>query len=356
MRLLIVEPNMDGHRFNYVRILAEAAVRTPGSTRLLTTEDGACAYAAKVTGAAAGLEVVVAPEPVSLDVIAATSRRLATGRVVVPNGDAIAFEVARRLAWRGSGELRLLAMRARAQPGGSPAVTAAKSAVRTALFVVADRVPRVGVTVLESAIGDDARHLLPRTPDPIEWAASDADAERLAVRTGLDRDTYWFAVVGALDERKNIPLVAAAVRDVADRVSTPVGLLLAGRQDERVRRSIPQLRSGGLRLVELDEHLSEADFDAAIGLASCLVLAHSNEGPSGILGKAVLARRRVVAAGAQSLRADCERLGPGIGVWAPLNRPALSEAMLASVRTPFRGAARVAGPPEFAASLLGIAG
>lgn len=349
---LVVEPNMSGHRFNYVRLLVEGAQRAAAPVAVLTTPAGDAEYRRKVTGPAAGVDVVVRDDASSLPGIAAASRRLGPERVVLPSGDWAALRLLPSAGWHGSGRLRILAIREFGQASGRSSWTHAKTAARKSAFAVARLQPGVWIGLLASSISP-TRGLLPRVPDPIEFEASDAVVAELRQRHGLVEGVFWFAVVGALDERKNIPLVAGALEAAATRTRTPLGLLVVGTQARDVRDWAEQYSPpAGIRLVQADRHLSSVELDSVITLADCVVLAHGNDGPSGILGKAAAAGTRILAAGAPALRRDVVRLGPPAR-WCALDPEELAEQMVAVVATerpahPFP----VADAEEFVEALL----
>lgn len=356
--VVIMEPNMDGHRFNYVRILLAACDRRGVSATVLTTAEGRAEFRGKSEGRPDPRFEILEPGSDRLVALERTSCRLDASLVVVPDGDRLAFRLARRGRWRGRGELRILAMREFAQPGSRPALTVLRTAARKVLFRFVDALPGVRLFILGSALlGDDAtrgsRATFRRVPDPIEFAPSDATRHALREEAGLDPRTFWFAAAGWLDDRKNIPLVLAALTSSASLVDRPVGLLLAGRQAESVRDAAATYEQAGrIAVARLDRHLTSTELDSAISLADCVVLAHDNEGPSGILGKAAAAGKPVLAAGARTLRTDCERMGQPQN-WVQLNPQALAGAMARLVASPATPPTPVAGPETFAACLLG---
>lgn len=75
-----------------------------------------------------------------------------------------------------------------------------------------------------------------------------------------------------------------------------------------------------------------------------MVVAHSNEGPSGILGKAACLGARVVAAGARNLERDVRVLGSA-GCWVPLEVSELSRAFAHAMDSP-RPASSIAASTE----------
>ena len=356
--VVILAPTMDGHRFNYVRILLAACDRRGAPVTVLTTAEGREEFVAKNEGGPAPYWEILEPGSDRLRALAETSRRLGASLVVVPDGDHLAFDLARRGRWHGRGELRILVMREFAQPGARPALARPKTLLRKSLFRFVDALPGVRLFILGSALlveGDAGgrRGAFARVPDPIEFEPSERVRQALRAEAGLEPATYWFAIAGWLDERKNIPLVLAALRSASDLVDRPVGLLLAGRQNESVRTAVAgHARAEHVALAQLDRHLTSTELDSAISLADCLVLAHSNEGPSGILGKAAAAGKPVLAAGARTLRTDCATMGHAEN-WVELEPQALAGAMARLVITPSSGQVQVAGPETFAATLLG---
>ena len=112
------------------------------------------------------------------------------------------------------------------------------------------------------------------------------------------------------------------------------GLLIAGKIDPVLRPEIESAAAAsvdsGRPVVIIDRILSDVELDAAVAAVNCLMLAHSNEGPSGLLGKAACGGTRVIAAGAKSLKSDIEEL-PELGDWTELNEESLGAAMQASL-------------------------
>lgn len=350
--VLVVEPNMEGHRFNYVRILVRECHQRRLQVSVLTTESGREDYLRKSEDETPPAWQLIPdgtrPGPHGIE---SASRRAAAGIVVVPDGDRTALAFARRAVWRGSGNLRILIMRARAQGGRFAWLAPLKSVLRQAGFTVAGAIPRVTLLTLTSALSvQDVSST--QVADPIEFAPT--DEARRTLRTALgDDDRFWFSVAGWLDARKNIPLVLAALTDAARDTGRPLGLLLAGRQDPGLTRELASAATGEVKLAMINRHLTAAELDAAVEAADCMVLAHSNEGPSGIMGKAAAARTHVIAAGARTLVEDCHRLGPA-AQWVELDRVALAGAAAAAVARPAVGAVPVATPSDFGTALLGL--
>lgn len=314
-RVVIVEPNPTGHRLFYVHLLADAADRSGDAVTLVlggtpAQED----LRVHLTGLSANVEVLLRPVS-SVKEVAAISRSLSASLTVVPDGDGLALELARRGRWSGLGELSLLVMREKAQPSSFALMTAMKSMIRTAAFIRVASMPRVRLRMLKSSSWrGKSRFNVAR--DPIRLSTSPESVARFRESHRVREDRYWFAVLGAVSARKNLPLILDALRSI----DAPVGLLVAGRfgddvLDEERQRLLQMSREG--RAIVIDRLLSDEELDAAVAVADCVVLAHSNEGPSGLLGKAAAIGTRVVASGAQSLRHDLSA-HEALGTWVPL--------------------------------------
>lgn len=154
--------------------------------------------------------------------------------------------------------------------------------------------------------------------DPIEFGpGTSAPAWRVA-----NPSLVWFGIVGAITSRKNIDLVARALVHLGPEV----GLVIAGASEvgeATIEEWTAPMRAAGQTVVRIDRRLSDEELDSVIGSIDVAVIAHSNDGPSGIMGKADVAGKRVLAAGAPTLRREL-RMNPDLGVWTPLTVPALA--------------------------------
>ena len=102
-----------------------------------------------------------------------------------------------------------------------------------------------------------------------------------------------------------------------------------------------------------DRLLSDLELDAAIRRVDCVVLAHSNEGPSGLFGKAAAAGTRIVAAGAASLRADAGAI-PEVAAWSPLDVVGLGAELDLARRKPRPDPIQGLSATDFCTALLHI--
>lgn len=292
--VLVVEDNLSGHRRTYVELLVSAAVAAGVDTHvLLSREDGG---AAEKLGRSLRCTVHVLSD-CSLTEIAGLASELRADTVVIPDGDRDVLRLGLGSAWKCEAELRLLVMRRHAQPRRSSAVQAVVEMTRRVLFAMAARRRRVCVYYLESALRPSGSPT--GVSDPITFHPS------ASAPVVLDEDRFWFGVVGAIDERKNVPLVVEA----AATLDQPVGVVLAGAQSERVRDYMRRQVWGSASAVVVDRRLDDGDLDAILRDVDCVVLAYSNTGPSGLIGKAAMAGTRVLAADCPELRKDCATLG-----------------------------------------------
>lgn len=346
-RVLIHQWAFTGHRLKYVEILTAYAVAHE-MTVTLVLGPGAVEsreYLTYLADLSNEVEALTLPDA-SLRNLIKASRVSSADQTLVPDGDALAVRLGLRGAWRGHGELTLLIMRDPHRGTGVGLVLGLKAKLKAALIDRAARRPEVRVLYLDSALMVATAAGGNRVSDPITVASTDATSTALRTDWGLDADRYWFAVVGAITARKNIPMIA----DALARVTHPerAGLLVAGLVEPDVRRDLETIaqgeRSPGVHMVVVDRLLTDEELDSAISATDCVVVAHSNEGPSGILGKAACLGARVVAAGARNLERDVRVLGSA-GCWVPLEVSELSRAFAHAMDSP-RPASSIAASTE----------
>lgn len=348
---MIVAQNYRGHRLSYIRLLVDEVLRS-GAHPILIAPEGLLdsrEYSLHLSPIESAIYVV---EVASVTVPAINEELPSgfTGPVVFPDGDQWLPRAARApFPWHG--ETRLLVMRPAGQSRHLPLRTA-QTAAKAALRGITRLRPRAQIFTLRSAAATAlGRH---EVRDPVTFSFHADRATEMRRRwlneTDVD-DIYWFGIIGSLGERKNVSLVASALGAIND---PKIGLVLLGRatpNEEATQAWTATLKGSRVHYFRDPSQLSDKDFDAAVAALDCLVLAHSNEGPSGVLGKAFAAGTRVVSAGAVSLRQDA-RLAPELASWVPLTQSALEEALSRASMTP---AAR-AVPPEpqaFAQKLIG---
>lgn len=160
------------------------------------------------------------------------------------------------------------------------------------------------------------------TPDPVDVSVTKESIEAVRRDLGLGNNVNWFGVFGNISARKNLPMIAEAISLLPKSGS---GLLIAGKieasQLAAAEKYFARIRAGGGQVVVVDRLLGDEELDCAIAAVDAVVLAHSSDGPSGILGKAAQLGTAVLASGAAALRSDVDRLG--CGGWSSLDTKSL---------------------------------
>lgn len=352
--VLLAEPRISGHRLAYVSILAEEALAR-GHTVHVALPPGA-RESAEFQTHIAGLAIRIELHSISdfgLQSLATLSSNLGVSRTVVTDGDALALQLAKRGRWHGHGRLSVLIMRETAQKSDFWPVYWTKNGIKKVITLRAALVSQVDLAVLKSATWSGSTRMRVAV-DPVQLSCSVSDVEAVRTDWNMDETRYWFAVLGAITSRKNVPLLAKGLA----RMGGPnIGLLVAGKIDPAIRKQIDialsELTVSGTSAVVLDRTLSDIELDAAVTAADCLLLAHSNEGPSGLLGKAACAGTRVLAAGARSLRLDTQALD-GLAEWTELEEDAIAAAMTRAVHSELSEASISTGAQSFLKALLPV--
>ncbi len=348
-RLLIVELDGTGHRLYYVRLLAQEAL-SDGFDVHLVLGDG--------VEMRAGLELHLAAILPRISIHSASAwrdvERLATNlrvsMTIVPDADRYLVTLLRRLGWQGPGRLNLLIMRATVERRGGRRPWMRRLA-KAVLMLVTSLHPRIRLRVLRSALWcGRSRYQIVR--DPVDLSCTPAEVDSLRRTWNLDSDRYWFGLLGAISERKNAPLVLDALTQLSDADGRPIGLLIAGQCSPSVLESLRRHTGGEVMLRLVDRLLTDVEMDAAVVAIDCLVLAHSNDGPSGLFGKALGAGTRVVAAGSSALKADTLVVGGGHAVWCSLSESDLAGALGQALDSCRPDAKKLPDGTTFARSLL----
>lgn len=328
-RLGIFEDNIDGHRLSYVRSLLNAhsefddmvaILPEPALTSPLLGPVSPPVYVHTLTGRRSR----------SLSQLAKLCDALALDRLVVPDGDSIALRLGMGFPWRSNSDLALLVMR-------EPRPTSArfgsrqwfKAQMKQQLLLRASRKARVEISILRSP-GDIGVTPHAIVFDPASWAPAPSIRAEMTDGLGIDEGIYLFGVVGALTKRKNIALVAQALATITGQ-GLQAGLILAGPQAADATEDIATAHAiahkSGFAFYEVSRRLSDVELDSIMDRIDCVVIAHSNEGPSGILMKCALGGKKVIVAGAQSLRSDAAMVYEAGAEWVPLDRAALANAL-----------------------------
>ncbi|MCV7345441.1 glycosyltransferase [Mycolicibacterium rhodesiae] len=349
---LVVEPNPEGHHLDYVGLIVDSCRSRGRRAVVLTTADAIESTQWSVHLGTIAPEVTIQPaRAFSLADIARVATEASADLTIIPDGDKYLFDIFRK-GWTGPGKLSVLSMRADGQPKKSIWPLRLRGIAKKALILGADLRPRVRVSALRSP------HV--RRSEPLHWIPDPVvlrctSEERHKVRDDLRShgDRYWVGVYGVITPRKNLPQIIHAL---LGQPNVPnIGLLIAGSIDEEVVEAAePLLRTfdaAGGQVVHLSGTLTDAEFDAAIGAVDCVVVAYTNEGPSGIALRAAASGRRLVLAGAKSLNRDARYLGEQ-AIWSTLDVESLSRAIQqASSLPPPRESVVSVGAEAFLAGL-----
>lgn len=322
--LLIVERNISGHRLMYVRRLATYAQKMRISVLLMLPTDSTATEEFRNMFGELPEDIQVlesndfAPKKI-LDVAVAHKAE----RVVIPDGDAHLLRLALNAPRTRKIRPNILLMRPPLREGSR---TDAKALLKFTLALFLRIACRVSVFELVSATDGD--RLLPhQVMDPVEMLATPESIDYFRKEYDLDASLTWFGVFGAISARKNLALILESLQMLP---AARAGLIIAGRLDSEiasaVQRRTHELRAQGFEIRLISQTLDNETLDSAIAACDCVVLAHSNEGPSGILSKAVAADTQILCAGAISLRRDVERIGRNAR-WTMLSKESLVNEM-----------------------------
>lgn len=321
---VIISQGHKGHRLMYVRLLAQAVLEKGRMPLVLLPREAMSSPEFLVH--LADMPQVQIHE---LDENEA-SRQLRETRqpgsdypVVFPEGDVWLRRLA--LSRRIQGGANILVMR---NPHAMPATRLRSVRVASKVFLIWWlRVLRgYTVYVLRDSIASGVGRWT--VADPATMSADAEDRKRLRDEWTAAHSTqprYWAGVVGGIGPRKNLRLVSEALASLGPRF----GLVIAGEaetSESDVEDWTTEARRTGIAVVRVAGTLAEREFDAVVAALDVVVVAHSNEGPSGIVAKAIVAGTPIAAAGAQSLRHVADSSG-GEVMWSELNSSAIASSI-----------------------------
>ncbi|KDF00734.1 hypothetical protein Y900_017775 [Mycolicibacterium aromaticivorans JS19b1 = JCM 16368] len=317
---------------------------------MVTTADAVESTQWDVHLAAIAPEIAIRPaEAFTLKGIASAATDVNAPLTIVPDGDQYLFPIL-RYGWTGPGRLSVLSMRADGQPKESIWPTRVRGVAKKLVIFGADQRSRVRVSALRSP---HVRRYEPLRwiPDPVVLRGTPELKHKMKQDLVGYGERYWFGIYGVITPRKNLPLIVQALTGQPN-----VGLLIAGSLDTQVEQEVKPLLqrfvAGGGHVVHLSGTLTDAEFDAAIGAVDCVVVAYTNEGPSGIALRAAASGRRLVLAGAKSLKRDARYLREQ-AIWSNLDVESLSQAMGRARLLPAPGESVVkVGADAFIAGLI----
>lgn len=362
---VIVEPDPNGHRYQAVANVAAVAAET-GEVLLLTSRGASTSTEFAVYLADAKLSVVEVfdeiypPTRLMARAIADVAREQTVSTAVVMDADQSLkkwFYVARS-EFRGLGARRprVVFMLTR-----YPAKLAITDRVGWKL-----RIPKAVLAVAAMATGtlhhvagfagrDDMTEglIVKRARDPEICSAHARDRAALRAELGLPQDRVIAGIFGLMSERKNAPLVLEALQVAG----IDADLLLAGSIQPEVQAWIDSLPDvDRRRLIVQDGFLDNELLDKLVASVDVAPIALTNNGPSGIMGKALAAEVPVVTAGSQ-VRAR-ELVATDGGEVADLTAASIGAAIQRVLdrdpEAPRRNTVPPATADEFARRLLGV--
>jgi glycosyltransferase involved in cell wall biosynthesis len=361
--VVIIEPVCVGHRFYFVRLLAEAAARLGRSAVLVSHHDSVPSDEWRVHLAAIpSLRVVTlkSRDFRGIRLLRLLHRLRRPGNpVIVPRADRHVLVVllsqllARALSPRrhGYGELRCLLLRPDLRPGRRQSV---KAWACRALTLLGEPPLLLDDVVIRGRLRGSLAGAW--VADPVGLPLVQVTRHEARASLGLNPNGTTIGLVGVLNARKSVRLVL----DTWLSLTAEFRLLLVGRTDADTHRLLTDERfrehldSGRIRLVE--GHVSDATLQLSIRASDVILLPYRSTGSSGLLGQTIRLGTPVVAAGNPRITGLVEALD--IGVRAELT----SDSLAAAIRTCVgqdrsdqmaRARERLSSEGEFAEAVLG---
>lgn len=305
----IVEPYPNGHRFQYVAHLVRRVNAIGGKPVLLTSSGATTTREFQNHLAELPLdvrEVFAVPRPDAWTITAA----LAAGRY--DRGDVVVVPEADLLLWwwwlaflrhfglrrdRPRVSLLLLGFPICRRPGDLRDL--ARIVIKVVLGVLTKLVRSARHVFALVGAGQAPRGwILERVRDPAICGAHSRDRAALRRRLALPTDRLLVGAFGFLDERKNLPLLLDVVERVAVERDAPIALVAAGTLSTSVQQWVDTLdEARRRRLIVRGGHLDDEELDAHVAAVDVVATAQGNNGPSGVMGKALAAGTPVLTAG-----------------------------------------------------------
>lgn len=351
---MVLETSLSGHRPVYVREIVAEAVRREIAVVLATTHE--VLDDPGFTDHFGPLAESIALATVAGGISASGLQRLAADSgcdlVIVPDalkyGLPLLFGVTRKYPM-----LRILIMNdPRWHAGHRPLASLVAGAKLLGLLASAAR-PGVELLWLRPQGTKPSRRVV---IDPLLLEASieevEIEASRMRAVLQMDPSVFWFGVVGVLDSRKNIPMVAEALELIASESTQKVGLALLGPwASESARQSAERcLSDPAFPLVQRDRPMTNHEMNVAVAALDCVVMAYSTNAPNSTTAKAAALGVRVAAAGSQTFRRFARVLTGSEG--ATLEVEGLALEMRASMRRDAPPARELTGAEGLTGPLL----
>lgn len=195
--------------------------------------------------------------------------------------------------------------------------------------------------------------IVKRVRDLAVCSAHSRDRAKLRAELGLPADRRLVGVFGGIYERKNSKLIWEAM----EKKSIDADLLLAGPVSPEVAAwaaTIEPTERG--RLIVRDGFLSSEELDKLVASVDVVPLIMTNNGPSGIMGKALVAEVPVVTAG--SVVRARELVAADLGEVAEIDVDSIGAAIERTLArdpaAPRRNTVPPATAEEYAETILGV--
>lgn len=332
---VLVEPDYAGHHFQSVAVLTEH-LRPRGPVVLLTSVGALASEPAQEFLDGVDVEVrevfdaVAPPTAAMVAAVVAVCRETEVSDVVLLDADQ-----ALKRWWREAPRALRSLPRGR-RPRVVFMLTRYPARARlTDRWLYRLKLPKAVLAVVSRANGsvqrvagyagrDDTSRgiVVKRTRDPNICLAHSRDRVALRERYGLPQDRRIVGVFGVMSERRNVPMIWEAMRTAG----IDADLLLAGKQDDDVRAWVADLVAANPGRIHVhDDFLPNQMIDDLVACSDVAPIPLTNNGPSGIMGKAVAAGVPVVTAG--SVVRAREVTATGCGVAAELSPESIGAAL-----------------------------
>jgi hypothetical protein len=359
---VLVEPDPSGHRFQWVsHVVKGAAAR--GDEVLLLTSTGATGTPEHKTFLAdlpvtveERFEHIYPPAREMGEALLEVHRRRAIDRFVIMDSDQMVkrwwLDAPRELRTGKDRPFGILVM-TRFPPRVLPDRHLLTLRTAKSVFTLAAMARGAARRMAYVAGRDQLRQglLFKRLRDPALCSAHASQRRQLREQAGLPLDRRLVGILGAIDVRKNVPLVGAATF-----VAGPdVDLLLAGGLSDDVVAWLDGLDPEERARVHVRYgFLPDDELDAYTACCDVVTIVQQNPGPSGIMGKAQVAGVPILSAGSQVRRREAAALGSGIHTEATVEGIAAGlRDLLARGSEPVPAPSSLPTAAEFAEVVLG---
>jgi len=353
-RVMVVETSPSGHRLVFVREIVAEALRRRSSVVFATTESVLRdpAFARHVAAFAQMIELQLVPGKLTVKGLQVRASALGCDLVIVP--DALKYRSAllpgltRRLPL-----VRLVIMNDPLWEVRRRWLPSPKLLLKRGVLLLSGA--RRGVQILWLR-GQGSRRTASIVVDPLLLDGSVSsireDAARMRSALMMDEGTFWFGIVGALDARKNVPLVIDALRKAARETGIPVGLALLGPWSDPVteRSASTALATCDYRVVRRHDALTNREMNVAVAALDCVVMAYSTSAPNSTAAKAAALGVRVAAAGSASFRRFVSQVTGLAG--ASLDVDAVARELVAALQRPLPEPRKLTGSEGLTDPLL----